>query len=118
MEAASEATHEADSIGEWLSPVRNDAAGKLDWPLPKDRLPQFGTTRTRDVNGLTCRSQGHRLISEAGEWHSRRRIPSHFGVFALPQLAPELRSSLYEYTGNVNWKTVPRGTLAVAHSCP
>ncbi|SIO64451.1 hypothetical protein SAMN05443247_10402 [Bradyrhizobium erythrophlei] len=36
MEAAtSEATHEADSIGEWLStlvsPVRNDAAEKLNY---------------------------------------------------------------------------------------
>lgn len=37
----------------------------------------------------------------------------------LPQLAPELRfPHFYEYTGNVNWKAAPRGTLAVAHSCP
>ena len=73
MEAASDATHEADSIGERLStlvlPVRDDAAAKLDWPLPKDRLPQFGTTRTRDVNGPTCRSQKYQLISEGWEWH-------------------------------------------------
>jgi hypothetical protein len=38
MEAASEATHEADSIGERLStlvlPVRDDAAGKLTPPIP------------------------------------------------------------------------------------
>jgi hypothetical protein len=42
MEAASEATHEVDSISEWLStlvsPVRNDMAGKLVWKLPKDPL--------------------------------------------------------------------------------
>ena len=36
-----------------------------------------------------------------------------------PSAATEVRLPLlYEYTGNVNWKTAPRGTLAVAHSCP
>jgi hypothetical protein len=46
--------------------------------LPKDRLRNY--KKPEDVNGLTCRSQGNQLIGEAAEWHSRRRIPSHFGV--------------------------------------
>jgi hypothetical protein len=25
----------------WMLPVRDDAAGKLDWPFPKDRLPNL-----------------------------------------------------------------------------
>jgi hypothetical protein len=76
----SEATREADLIGEWLSilvsPVRNDAAGK-DWfcYFRRTGSPVWSYKNERR-HCLTCRSQGHRLISEAGAF-----TPKHLESF-------------------------------------